>query len=90
VVQISVSKRLRQSPSVPVWVMELKVENYYVQKRRGWIRFHEKGGKVTELPCHHNLDQYLEEWITASGLAGEPEAPLFPTLHHGRLTDRRP
>ena len=22
----------------------------------GCIRLHEKGGKVTELPCHHNLD----------------------------------
>jgi hypothetical protein len=41
----------------------MKVEDFYVQKRRGWVRLHEKGGKVTELPGHHNLDQYLEEWI---------------------------
>lgn len=68
----------------------MKVEDFYVQKRRGWVRLHEKGGKVTELPCHHNLDQYLEEWITASGLGSEPEAPLFPTLRHGRLTERTP
>jgi integrase/recombinase XerD len=68
----------------------MKVEDYYVQKRRGWVRLHEKGGKVTELPCHHNLDRYLEEWIAASGLGTEPEAPLFPTLRHGRLTDRTP
>jgi integrase/recombinase XerD len=68
----------------------MRVEDYYVQKRRSWIRLHEKEGKVTELPCHHNLDQYLEEWIAASGLGSEPEAPLFPTLRHGRLTDRTP
>jgi integrase/recombinase XerD len=68
----------------------MKVEDFYVQKRRGWVRLHEKGGKVTELPCHHNLDQYLEEWISASGLGSEPEAPLFPTLRYGRLTDRTP
>jgi integrase/recombinase XerD len=68
----------------------MKVEDFYVQKRRGWVRLHEKGGKVTELPCHHNLDQYLEEWIAASGLGPEPEAPLFPTLRYGRLTDRTP
>ena len=68
----------------------MKVEDFYVQKRRGWVRLHEKGGKVTELPCDHNLDQYLEEWIAASGLGSEPEAPLFPTLRHGRLTDRTP
>ena len=66
----------------------MKVEDFYVQKRRGWVRLHEKGGEVTELPCHHNLDQYLEEWIAASGLGSEPEAPLFPTLRYGRLTDR--
>lgn len=64
----------------------MKVQDFYVQKRRGWVRLQEKGGKVTELPCHHNLDQYLEEWISVSGLGSEPEAPLFPTLRHGRLT----
>jgi integrase/recombinase XerD len=29
----------------------MKVEDYYVQKRRGWVRLHEKGGKVNELPA---------------------------------------
>ncbi len=66
----------------------MRVQDFYVQKRRGWVRLHEKGGKVTELPCHHNLDHYLEEWISVSGLGSEPEAPLFPTLRHGRLTGR--
>ena len=50
----------------------MKAEDFYAQKRRGWMRLHEKGGKVTKLPCHHNLDQYLEEWIAASGLAPNP------------------
>ena len=49
----------------------MKVRDFYVQHRRGSVRLHEKGGQVTELPCHHNLDEYLEEWITAAGLAGE-------------------
>lgn len=68
----------------------MRVGDYYVQKRRGWVRLHEKGGKVTELPCHHNLDRYLEEWLAASGLAAEPEAPLFPALRYGRLQGRTP
>src|SRR5713101_2139195 len=63
----------------------MKVEDYYIQKRRGWVRLYEKGGKVNELPCHHNLEQFLDEWLSASGLAGEPAAPLFPTLRHGKL-----
>jgi integrase/recombinase XerD len=71
-------------------VVTMKVEDYYIQKRRGWIRLHEKGGKVTELPCHHNLEQFLDEWLSTSGLSGEPNSPLFPTLRHGNLTGRLP
>lgn len=71
-------------------VILMKVEDYYVQKRRGWVRLHEKGGKVNDLPCHHNLEQFLDEWLASSGLASEPGSPLFPTLRHGRLSGRRP
>jgi site-specific recombinase XerD len=71
-------------------VITMKVEDYYVQKRRGWVRLHEKGGKVNELPCHHNLEQFLDEWLSASGLSSEPTSPLFPTLRHGKLTGREP
>ena len=71
-------------------VLSMKVEDYYIQKRRGWVRLHEKGGKVNELPCHHNLEQFLDEWLAASGLSAEPAAPLFPTMRHGKLTDRLP
>jgi integrase/recombinase XerD len=70
--------------------VQMKVEDYYVQNRRGWVRLHEKGGKVNELPCHHNLEQYLDEWLAASGLGAEPTAPLFPTLRCGKLTGRTP
>jgi integrase/recombinase XerD len=68
--------------------VQMKVEDYYIQKRRGWVRLHEKGGKVNELPCHHNLEHFLDEWLQASTLAAEPNAPLFPTMRHGKLTDR--
>jgi len=70
--------------------VSMKVEDYYIQKRRGWVRLHEKGGKVNELPCHHNLEAALDEWLSASSLAGEPTAPLFPTLRHGKLSGRTP
>jgi integrase len=68
----------------------MKVEDYYIQKRRGWVRLHEKGGKVNELPCHHNLEQFLDEWLASSSMASEPESPLFPALRHGKLTGRLP
>lgn len=70
--------------------VQMKVEDYYIQKRRGWVRLHEKGGKVNELPCHHNLEQFLDEWLAVSSLASEPGSPLFPTMRHGKLVDRTP
>jgi integrase len=36
------------------------------------------------------LEQFLDEWISASGLGKEPSAPLFPTMRHGKLTERTP
>jgi integrase len=55
-------------------VLEMKVCDYFVQGRRGWVRLHEKGGKEHEVPCYRNLEQYLDEYIAAAGIAGDPEA----------------
>ena len=46
----------------------MRVEDVYVQGRRTWIRLHEKGGKVHEMPCHHNLDEYLHAYIEQAHL----------------------
>ena len=47
----------------------MRVEDYYVQGRRGWVRLHEKGGKRHEVPANHNLDTYLEAYIEGAGRA---------------------
>jgi integrase/recombinase XerD len=62
----------------------MTVKDYYVQKRRGWVRLHEKGGKEHDVPCHHTLEQYLDEYIAAAGISGEPDGFLFRTT--GRKT----
>jgi integrase/recombinase XerD len=59
--------------------VSMKVEDFFVQGRRGWVRLHEKGGKEHEMPTHHNLDRYLEEYIAASGIAQDRKGPLFRT-----------
>jgi len=59
----------------------MRVEDFYVQGRRGWVRLHEKGGKEHEMPTHHNLDRYLEEYILAAGIAQDRKEPLFQTTH---------
>ncbi len=57
----------------------MRVEDVYAQNRRLWLRLHEKGGKQHAMPCHHNLEAYLHEYIDGAGLAKEPKALLFQT-----------
>lgn len=58
----------------------MKVEDYFVQGRRGWIRLHEKGGKRHDVPANHNLDEYLEKYIEQAGIKDDPKGPLFRTV----------
>lgn len=66
--------------------VNMKVDDYFIQHRRGWVRLPEKGGKLTEMPCHHTLEQYVEEWLQASQLRATPDAPLFPSFRNDQLT----
>lgn len=68
--------------------LSMRVEDAYVQNRRLWVRLHEKGGKRHEMPCHHNLEEYLHAYLDGAGLRGDPKGPLFRTLGRGtgRLT----
>lgn len=65
-------------------VLGVKVKDYYTQERRGRVRLHEKGGKEYEVPCHHTLEKYLDDYIATAGIAGEPEGFLFRST--GRKT----
>jgi site-specific recombinase XerD len=65
-------------------VIGMKVKDYFIQGRRGWVRLHEKGGKEHEVPCHHTLEKLLDEYLAAAGIAVDPEGPLFRTT--GRKT----
>lgn len=57
--------------------------------RRMWLRFHEKGGKYHEVPAHHQVEEYLDAYLSAASLAGRRE-PLFQSIHRqGILTGRR-
>jgi site-specific recombinase XerD len=72
--------------------LHMNVEDYYPQGKRWWVRLHEKGGKQHEMPAHHLLEQYLDAYMTAAGLAGEKSTPLFRTLGgrgRKRLTGER-
>lgn len=60
-----------------------RVDDVFVQNRRLWVRLHEKGGKRHEMPCHHNLDDYLHAYIDGCGLAEDRRGPLFRTIARG-------
>ncbi len=63
--------------------LAMKVEDVYTQNRRLWVRLHEKGGKRHEMPCHHNLEEYLSVYINETGLRDDPKGFLFRTIGRG-------
>jgi site-specific recombinase XerD len=65
-----------------------RVEDVYTQNRRLWVRLHEKGGKQHAMPCHHNLETYLYDYIDGAALASDPKALLFQSYRRatGQLT----
>ena len=58
-------------------VLGMKVEDYYQNGKRWWIRLHEKGGKFHEVPANHKADACLDAYLQAAGVAGDPRPPLF-------------
>ena len=61
----------------------MRVEDVYTQNRRLWVRLREKGGKRHEMPCHHNLEEYLSAYLDGAGLREDPKGPLFRTIGRG-------
>jgi site-specific recombinase XerC len=60
-------------------VVAMRVEDYYPEGKRWWVRLHEKGGKRHEMPAHHNLESYLDAYIKAAGIgAGNPPSSVLP------------
>jgi integrase len=58
-------------------VVAMRVEDYFANGKRWWIRLHEKGGKRHEMPAHHKLEAFLDEYIKAAGIGDEGKSPLF-------------
>ena len=72
-------------------VIRMRVEDYFIQGRRGWVHLYEKGSKTHTMPCHHKLDEMLEEYIEKAKLAGDPKGWLFRSAGNNAgtaLTDR--
>lgn len=57
--------------------------------RRWWVRLHEKGGKRHEMPAHHKLEAFLDEYIRAAGIGGDAKGAFFRSAagRTGTLTE---
>ena len=71
-------------------VIKMRMQDVYVQGRRTWVRLHEKGGKRHEMPCHHNLEKYLDAYLEGAGIAADAKGYLFRTApgHTRQLSDK--
>jgi site-specific recombinase XerD len=58
-------------------VVSKRVEDYYPGGKRWWLRLHEKGGKRHEMPAHHKLEQFIDEYLAAAGIREDGKSPLF-------------
>jgi site-specific recombinase XerD len=68
-------------------VVAMKVEDVFTQNRRLWVRLHEKGGKLHDMPCNHNAEAFLHAYIDGTGIASDAQGPLFRTVgRDGKLT----
>ena len=68
----------------------MRVEDYFPQGKRWWLRLHEKGGKHHEMPVHHTLEEYLDSYIRAAGIGEDKKGPLFRSAirRTGQLSER--
>jgi site-specific recombinase XerD len=71
-------------------VVHMRVEDYYENGKRGWIRLHEKGGKRHEVPAHHNAEAYLDGYLEAAGIRDEKKSPLFRSVDRQRRVTPNP
>jgi site-specific recombinase XerD len=60
-------------------VVGMKVDDYYPAGKRWWVRLHEKGGKRHEMPAHHKLEAFIDEYLAAAGIREDGKGPLFRT-----------
>ena len=70
-------------------VLGMRRQDYFQQGSRGWLRFHEKGGKRHDVPAHHRAAEALDEYLEACMLE-EPREALFQSVDRAgeRLTGR--
>ena len=55
----------------------MRVEDYYQSGKRWWFRLHEKGGKLHQVPAHHNAEAYMDAYLAEAGLPSSTSCHTF-------------
>ena len=71
-------------------MVHMRIEDYFENGKRWWVRLHEKGGKRHPVPCHHNAEAYLDAYLDAAGIRDEKKSPLFRSVDHQRKITENP
>ena len=71
-------------------VVNMRVEDYYQQGKRWWLRLQEKGGKHHAVPVHHKAEAYLDAYLDAAGIAAEKSTPLWRSMPRAGGARRAP
>ena len=58
-------------------VIAMRIDDYFANGKRWWVRLHEKGGKQHEMPAHHKLEAFLDEYLEAAGMGDASKTPIF-------------
>lgn len=69
-------------------VTGMTVADYYSVGKRSWLRLHEKGGKLHEVPAHHLVQEYLDAYLDTAALC-EASEPLFQSVDRSRQLSGR-
>ena len=56
----------------------LRIRDWMSDGERSWLNFGEKGGRPHTVKAHKQLQRYMEEYLAAAGITGDPgDWPLF-------------
>lgn len=58
-------------------VAKLRLRDFYTDGCQWYLRFDEKGGNQRDIPCRHDLQGYIQEYVAAVAQLSDQDAPLF-------------
>ncbi len=72
-------------------VVGVNPEHVFVSSHRLRVNLLEKGGRLHEIPLHHEAEEYLRAYMDAADLWEQKHTPLFRSVFGktGTLTDKR-